>query len=69
MDQKKFAFLILFCYYFLMTDEAEFQYIANEDHYEKVIERIRDCKKNSLDWNGRHKGPLRKRRKRNKTIS
>ena len=28
-----------------MTDEAEFQYIANEDHYEKVIERIRDCKK------------------------
>ena len=36
------SFLLLF---FLMTDEAEFQYIANEDHYEKVIERIRDCKK------------------------
>ena len=28
-----------------MTDEPEFQYIADEDHYEKVIERIRDCKK------------------------
>ena len=25
--------------------EAEYQYIANEDHYEKVIEKIKDCKK------------------------
>ena len=24
---------------------TEYQYIANEDHYEKVIERIKDCKK------------------------
>ncbi|MCR5765388.1 MAG: hypothetical protein K6G09_05360 [Treponema sp.] len=23
----------------------EYQYIANEDHYEKVIEKIKDCKK------------------------
>lgn len=25
--------------------EPEFQYIANEDHYDKVIEKIKDCKK------------------------
>ncbi len=25
--------------------EPEYQYIANEDHYEKVIEKIKDCKK------------------------
>ena len=25
--------------------EPEFQYIANEDHYDKVIEKINDCKK------------------------
>ncbi len=25
--------------------EPEFQYIANEDHYEKVIDKIKDCKK------------------------
>ena len=27
------------------TPEPEFQYIANEDHYDKVIEKIKDCKK------------------------
>ena len=27
------------------TAEPEFQYIANEDHYAKVIEKIKDCKK------------------------
>ena len=27
------------------TSEPEYQYIANEDHYEKVIEKIKDCKK------------------------
>ena len=27
------------------TAEAEFQYIANEAHYDKVIEKIKDCKK------------------------
>lgn len=27
------------------TAEPEFQYIANEDHYDKVIEKINDCKK------------------------
>ncbi len=27
------------------ASEPETQYIANEDHYEKVIERIKDCKK------------------------
>ena len=26
-------------------EEPEFQYIANEDHYDKVIEKIKDCKK------------------------
>lgn len=25
--------------------EPEFQYIANDDHYDKVIDRIKDCKK------------------------
>ena len=25
--------------------EPEYQYIANEDHYERVIEKIKDCKK------------------------
>ena len=25
--------------------EPEFQYIANEAHYDKVIEKIKDCKK------------------------
>ena len=25
--------------------EPEFQYIANENHYDKVIEKIKDCKK------------------------
>lgn len=25
--------------------EPEIQYIANEDHYDKVIEKIKDCKK------------------------
>lgn len=25
--------------------EPEFQYIANEDHYDKVIKKIKDCKK------------------------
>ena len=29
--------------------EPEFQYIANEYHYDTVIEKIKDCKKNSLD--------------------
>lgn len=27
------------------TAEPEFQYIANEAHYYKVIEKIKDCKK------------------------
>ena len=27
------------------TEEPEFQYIANEAHYDKVIEKIKDCKK------------------------
>ncbi|MCR5496018.1 MAG: hypothetical protein K6F15_10325 [Treponema sp.] len=27
------------------TPEPEFQYIANENHYDKVIEKIKDCKK------------------------
>lgn len=26
-------------------EEPEFQYIANDDHYDKVIDRIKDCKK------------------------
>ena len=26
------------------TEEPEFQYIANEAHYDKVIEKIKDCK-------------------------
>ena len=25
--------------------EPEFQYIANEDHYDKVIDKIKNCKK------------------------
>ena len=27
------------------ASEPEYQYITNEDHYEKVIEKIKDCKK------------------------
>ena len=27
------------------SSEPEFQYIANEDHYDKVVEKIKTCKK------------------------
>lgn len=42
--------------------EPEFQYIANDDHYDKVIDRIKDCKKNALDWHCRYQRLICKRR-------